>query len=85
MRLCQWVCEEIVDLLGAGRIVNSRCFVPFESFITAGVFYLCVTFIIVWCFKQRERVWHAHLRARGEKPRTGLAAIFAGGVTRTRG
>lgn len=53
-----------MDLLGAGRIVNSRYFVPFESFITAGVFYLCVTFIIVWCFKQRERVWHAHLRAR---------------------
>ena len=28
----------IVDLFGAARIVNSRYFVPFESFITAGFF-----------------------------------------------
>lgn len=54
----------IVDLFGAARIVNSRHFVPFESFITAGLFYLCVTFIIVWGFKQWERRWHAHLKPR---------------------
>ena len=63
----------IVDLLGAGRIVNSRYFVPFESFITAGVFYLCITFLIVWGFKLWEKHWHAHLRPRdvekvGKKP-----------------
>ncbi len=56
----------IVDLLGAGRIVSSRYFVPFESFIAAGLFYLCVTFIIVWVFKQWEKRWHAHLRPREE-------------------
>ena len=38
----------IVDLFGAAKIVNSRHFVPFESFIAAGLFYLCVTFAIVW-------------------------------------
>ncbi len=54
----------IVDLMGAGRIVNSRHFVPFESFITAGVFYLCLTFMIVWGFKMWEKRWHAHLRPR---------------------
>ena len=47
----------IVDLLGAGRIVNSRYFVPFESFITAGLFYLCITFAIVWVFKLWEKRW----------------------------
>jgi len=54
----------IVDLFGAAKIVNARNFVPFESFITAGVIYLIVTFLIVWVFKRAERHWHAYLRPR---------------------
>ena len=54
----------IVDLFGAAKIVNSRHFVPFESFIAAGLFYLGLTFLIVWGFKMWERRWHAHLRPR---------------------
>ena len=54
----------IVDLFGAAKIVNSRHFVPFESFITAGFFYLCLTFIIVSFFKTLEFHWYAHLRPR---------------------
>ena len=54
----------IVDLFGAAKIVNSRHFVPFESFITAGFFYLCLTFIIVSLFKKLEFRWYAHLRNR---------------------
>jgi len=54
----------IVDLFGAAKIVNSRHFVPFESFITAGVFYLALTFLIVWGFKMAERHFHAYLRPR---------------------
>lgn len=54
----------IIDLFGAARIVNSRHFVPFESFITAGVFYLILTFAIIWLFKRIEFRWHAHLRQR---------------------
>ena len=54
----------IVDLFGAAKIVNSRHFVPFESFIAAGFFYLCLTFIIVTLFKKLEFHWHAHLRPR---------------------
>ena len=54
----------IVDLFGAARIVNSRSFVPFESFITAGLFYLVLTFLIVWGFKRVERHWHAYLHPR---------------------
>ena len=41
----------VIDLFGAAKIVNSRYFVPFESFITAGAFYLTVTFIIVFIFR----------------------------------
>ena len=54
----------IVDLFGAAKIVNSRSFVPFESFITAGLFYLCLTFLIVWGFKRAEHHFHAYLRPR---------------------
>jgi arginine/ornithine transport system permease protein len=54
----------IVDLFGAAKIVNARNFVPFESFITAGVIYLIVTFLIVWVFKRAEHRWHAYLRPR---------------------
>ena len=54
----------IVDLFGAARIVNSRYFVPFESYITAGLFYLVLTFTLVWLFKKLEHRWHAYLRPR---------------------
>ena len=54
----------IVDLFGAAKIVNARNFVPFESFITAGLFYLAITFMIVWGFKRAEHHWHAYLRPR---------------------
>jgi len=54
----------IVDLFGAAKIVNSRYFVPFESFITAGFFYLCCTFCVIWFFKWVEKHWYAHLRPR---------------------
>ena len=54
----------IVDLFGAAKIVNARNFVPFESFIAAGLFYLGVTFLIVWGVKKAEHHWHAYLRPR---------------------
>lgn len=54
----------IVDLFGAAQIVNARSFVPFESFITAGLFYLVLTFFIVWGFKKAEYIWLAYLRPR---------------------
>ena len=54
----------IVDLFGAAKIVNARNFVPFESFIAAGIFYLAITFMIVWVFKKAEHYWHAYLRPR---------------------
>ena len=57
----------IVDLFGAAKIVNSRHFVPFESFIAAGLFYLCLTFLIVWIFRVAETHWQAYMRPRGEE------------------
>ncbi|OOF26965.1 ABC transporter permease [Salinivibrio sp. IB872] len=52
----------IVDLTGAARIVNSRYYAPFESFLTAGVFYMALTFSILWMFRLAERRFLRHLR-----------------------
>ena len=52
----------LVDLFGAARIVNSRHFIPFESFIAAGLFYLVLTFTMVWLFKKLEGHWLKYLK-----------------------
>ncbi|MDN3610324.1 ABC transporter permease [Vibrio ostreicida] len=52
----------IMDLTGAARLVNSRYYAPFESFVTAGLFYMALTFIILWCFKNAEKRFLAYLR-----------------------
>lgn len=44
----------LMDLTGAARLVNSRYYAPFESYIAAGMFYMCLTFIIIFVFKQLE-------------------------------
>lgn len=65
----------IVDLFGAARIVNARYFVPFEAFLMAGLFYLVVTFGIVYLFRLWERRWHAHLRPRDAKAQVSTAPV----------
>lgn len=52
----------IMDLTGAARLVNSRYYAPFESFLTAGLFYMCLTFIIIACFKFAEKRFLAYMR-----------------------
>ena len=52
----------LIDLFGAARIVNSRHFIPFESYIAAGMFYLVLTFTMVWLFKKLENHWLKHLK-----------------------
>ena len=41
----------LIDITGAARTVNAQYYLPFEAYITAGVFYLCLTFILVKLFK----------------------------------
>ncbi len=57
----------IVDITGAAQIVNSRFYSPYEAFLTAAVFYLAITFTIVFFLKKLEFKWYAHLR-REESP-----------------
>ncbi|GHX84408.1 amino acid ABC transporter, permease protein [Vibrio cholerae] len=54
----------IMDLTGAARLVNSRYYAPFEAFLSAGLFYMALTFIILWCFKQAEQRFLAYLKPR---------------------
>lgn len=54
----------IIDLTGAARVIYSRYYSPYEAFITAALFYMALTFLIVGAFKLLERRWFAHLRAR---------------------
>lgn len=54
----------LVDITGAAKTVNSQFFLPFEAYITAGVFYLILTYILVRLFKLAERRWLAYLAPR---------------------
>jgi arginine/ornithine transport system permease protein len=54
----------LIDITGAARTVNSQYYLPFEAFITAGLFYLVLTLILVRLFKLAERRWLAYLAPR---------------------
>ncbi len=57
----------LMDITGAGGIINARHYAPYEAYITAGAFYLCITFSIVWLFKLAEKRIYAHLAPYVEK------------------
>ncbi len=52
----------IIDLTGAARIINSEFYSPYEAFLTVAVFYMAITFLIVFLVKKLEFRWFAHLR-----------------------
>ena len=54
----------LVDITGAARIINSRFYSPYEAFLTAAIFYMVLTFMIVFLVKRLEGRWFAHLRPR---------------------
>lgn len=54
----------LIDITGAAKTVSSQYYLPFEAFITAGLFYLCLTFVLVRLFKRAERRWLAYLAPR---------------------
>jgi arginine/ornithine transport system permease protein len=52
----------IIDLTGAARVVAARYYSPYEAFITAALFYMALTFALVWLFRRLEHHLLAHLR-----------------------
>jgi arginine/ornithine transport system permease protein len=61
----------LLDLTGAAREVNARYYAPFEAFITAAVFYLGVTLVVVALFHQAERRWLQPMLGRSATPKNG--------------
>jgi arginine/ornithine transport system permease protein len=57
----------IVDITGAARIINARFYSPYEAFLTAAVFYMAITFLIVFLVKRLEVRWFAHLQPQSSK------------------
>lgn len=45
------------DLTGVAREVNSIHYLPFEAFVTAALWYLAITFVLVALFRAAERRW----------------------------
>lgn len=54
----------LLDLTGAAREMNSRFYLPFEAFVTAALFYLALTFVLVALFRRAEARWLRHLQPR---------------------
>lgn len=51
----------ILDLTGAAGLIYSRYYAPFEAYLFVAVLYMCITFSIVYLFKQLEKKLLAHL------------------------
>lgn len=56
----------VVDILGAGRIVNGKYYVAYEGFISAAVLYMILVYGVTRIFNLVEFRWTAHLRPRVE-------------------
>ena len=54
----------IVDILGAGRILNAKYYLAYEGFLAAAALYMILVLFITRGFKFWEKHWHAHLRPR---------------------
>ncbi len=45
----------LVDLTGAARVINSRYYLPYEAFLTAGLLYMALSFLLFAGF--RKLLW----------------------------
>ncbi|MFZ2986825.1 ABC transporter permease [Ideonella sp.] len=54
----------LADITGAARELNSTWYLPFEAFITAAVFYLLITMVLVALFRAAERRWLQPMQPR---------------------
>ncbi len=54
----------LADITGAARETNSTHYLPFEAFLTAAAFYLCLTFVLVGLFHLAERRWLVPMASR---------------------
>ncbi len=63
------------DILGVGRWLNGRYYLPYEGFVAAAILYMILVFGISRIFKWWEHKWLAHLRPRVEMKAAQAAAV----------
>jgi His/Glu/Gln/Arg/opine family amino acid ABC transporter permease subunit len=61
----------VVDLMGAASNIVNRSFALFEIYITAGLMYLVMTYVIEWAFRKIEHRLSGHLRERAASAAAG--------------
>lgn len=54
----------LLDITGAARAVNAKYYLPFEAFITAGVFYFVLTLSLVGLFRWADNRWVKPMMSR---------------------
>jgi arginine/ornithine transport system permease protein len=54
----------IIDILGAGQLLNSRYYTAFEGIIGAAVLYMLLVYLITRGFRFWESKWLRHLKPR---------------------
>lgn len=52
----------LIDITGAARLIISRFYNPFEGYIIAALFYLVLTFSILYLLRRLENRWTKHLK-----------------------
>ena len=63
------------DILGVGRWLNGRYYLPYEGFVAAAILYMILVFGIARIFKWWEHKWLAHLRPRVDTKGEPAAAV----------
>lgn len=56
----------LLDITGVARTIVSNTFAPYEIYITAGLIYLLMTFVITRVFLYLEKRLNPHLRPRSD-------------------
>ncbi|HVJ33630.1 MAG TPA: ABC transporter permease [Terriglobia bacterium] len=51
----------VLDLTGIARTIIARTFATYEFFITIGLIYLTLTYLMLWGFNRLEKRWYRHL------------------------
>ena len=51
----------VADLTGVARVIIARTYAVYELFVTIGLVYLVLTYLMLWGFKRLERRWYRHL------------------------
>ena len=57
----------LMDLTGVARVIIARSFEPYKLFLTAAIFYLVMTYGVLYVFKKAEFWLSGHLRDRPDE------------------